>query len=220
MTTPQSAVTVLGLGPMGRALAGAFLAAGVPTTVWNRTASRAGALAASQGWLKRRWLPNGSIRVSTVPVSPSSRPGFRNGYGLAASSACRSRTPPVVMWRAVPGVPSLLGSAEDIPLPDGSADGDRVVDGNRRRGMVQVGAEAREAEFDERLPVERHDEPVLLAGLSRQRGLHADAADLDLQIVRDLGEQAILERVDQTLGLILVVLGHAQTLGDTAIQIQ
>ncbi|MFD8731116.1 NAD(P)-dependent oxidoreductase [Streptomyces sp. NPDC059611] len=36
----QSAVTVLGLGPMGRALAGAFLAAGLPTTVWNRTPGR------------------------------------------------------------------------------------------------------------------------------------------------------------------------------------
>ncbi|MEO3796994.1 NAD(P)-binding domain-containing protein [Nonomuraea sp. B10E15] len=35
--TAQSAVTVLGLGPMGRALAGAFLEAGVRTTVWNRT---------------------------------------------------------------------------------------------------------------------------------------------------------------------------------------
>ncbi|MGS2616663.1 NAD(P)-dependent oxidoreductase [Micromonospora sp. LZ34] len=34
-------VTVLGLGPMGRALAGALLAAGHPTTVWNRTAARA-----------------------------------------------------------------------------------------------------------------------------------------------------------------------------------
>ncbi|MDT0442585.1 NAD(P)-dependent oxidoreductase [Streptomyces johnsoniae] len=33
-------VTVLGLGPMGRALAGAFLAAGHPTTVWNRTAGK------------------------------------------------------------------------------------------------------------------------------------------------------------------------------------
>ncbi|OJF12392.1 NAD(P)-dependent oxidoreductase [Couchioplanes caeruleus] len=30
-------VTVLGLGPMGRALAGAFVGAGLPTTVWNRT---------------------------------------------------------------------------------------------------------------------------------------------------------------------------------------
>ncbi len=33
-------VTVVGLGPMGRALAGAFLAAGVRTTVWNRTPGR------------------------------------------------------------------------------------------------------------------------------------------------------------------------------------
>ncbi|MEU6914860.1 NAD(P)-dependent oxidoreductase [Streptomyces olindensis] len=33
-------VTVLGLGPMGRALAGAFVAAGLRTTVWNRTPGR------------------------------------------------------------------------------------------------------------------------------------------------------------------------------------
>ena len=36
-----SPVTVLGLGAMGRALAQAFMKAGHPTTVWNRTASRA-----------------------------------------------------------------------------------------------------------------------------------------------------------------------------------
>ncbi|TNY35989.1 NAD(P)-dependent oxidoreductase [Thermomonospora catenispora] len=39
-------VTVLGLGPMGRALAGAFLAAGHSVTVWNRTAGKAEELAA------------------------------------------------------------------------------------------------------------------------------------------------------------------------------
>ncbi|MFC4063093.1 NAD(P)-dependent oxidoreductase [Planomonospora corallina] len=39
-------VTVIGLGDMGRALAGAFLDRGHPTAVWNRTASRADALAA------------------------------------------------------------------------------------------------------------------------------------------------------------------------------
>ncbi|MGW6564271.1 NAD(P)-dependent oxidoreductase [Streptomyces sp. NPDC054975] len=38
--TEQPSVTVLGLGPMGRALAGAFLDAGVRTTVWNRTPGR------------------------------------------------------------------------------------------------------------------------------------------------------------------------------------
>ncbi len=46
MSTPseQSAVTVLGLGPMGRSLAGAFLDAGLRTTVWNRTPGRDRAL--------------------------------------------------------------------------------------------------------------------------------------------------------------------------------
>ncbi len=40
----HSAVTVLGLGPMGRALAAAFVAAGRATTVWNRTPGRDGEL--------------------------------------------------------------------------------------------------------------------------------------------------------------------------------
>ncbi|MFE7591445.1 NAD(P)-dependent oxidoreductase [Kitasatospora sp. NPDC057512] len=40
-TSPAlTAVAVLGLGPMGRALAGALLAAGHPVTVWNRTPGR------------------------------------------------------------------------------------------------------------------------------------------------------------------------------------
>ncbi|RJL32714.1 NAD(P)-dependent oxidoreductase [Bailinhaonella thermotolerans] len=46
MTDNRTPVTVLGLGPMGQALAGAFLRAGHPTTVWNRTASRADELVA------------------------------------------------------------------------------------------------------------------------------------------------------------------------------
>ncbi|MGV9409576.1 NAD(P)-dependent oxidoreductase [Nocardia sp. NPDC003693] len=40
-------VTVLGTGSMGGAIARAFLAAGHPTTVWNRTPGRADALAAA-----------------------------------------------------------------------------------------------------------------------------------------------------------------------------
>ncbi|MBB6075772.1 3-hydroxyisobutyrate dehydrogenase-like beta-hydroxyacid dehydrogenase [Streptomyces paradoxus] len=39
-------MTVIGLGLMGQALAGAFLRAGHPTTVWNRTAGKAGRLVA------------------------------------------------------------------------------------------------------------------------------------------------------------------------------
>ncbi|WP_424890456.1 NAD(P)-dependent oxidoreductase [Streptomyces sp. XH2] len=43
-TPADTPVTVIGLGPMGRALAGAFLTAGHPTTVWNRSAGKAAAL--------------------------------------------------------------------------------------------------------------------------------------------------------------------------------
>ncbi|MFI1798553.1 NAD(P)-dependent oxidoreductase [Streptomyces sp. NPDC020379] len=42
----KQAVTVIGLGPMGTAMTEAFLAAGHPVTVWNRTAAKADALVA------------------------------------------------------------------------------------------------------------------------------------------------------------------------------
>jgi 3-hydroxyisobutyrate dehydrogenase-like beta-hydroxyacid dehydrogenase len=45
-TTAKPRVAVLGLGPMGQALAGALLAAGHPTAVWNRTPEKAAALVA------------------------------------------------------------------------------------------------------------------------------------------------------------------------------
>ncbi|WP_327413799.1 NAD(P)-dependent oxidoreductase [Streptomyces sp. NBC_01233] len=44
--TPQHSLTLLGLGDMGTALARTWLAAGHRLTVWNRTAAKAGALAA------------------------------------------------------------------------------------------------------------------------------------------------------------------------------
>ncbi|MEV5613611.1 NAD(P)-binding domain-containing protein [Streptomyces sp. NPDC052225] len=40
-TSNSPAVTVIGLGPMGRAMTRTLLAAGHPVTVWNRTAARA-----------------------------------------------------------------------------------------------------------------------------------------------------------------------------------
>ncbi|MFI6979127.1 NAD(P)-dependent oxidoreductase [Embleya sp. NPDC050154] len=50
-----SPVTVLGLGPMGRALASAFLAAGHSATVWNRTPGRADGL-----------VENGAVEAGTA----------------------------------------------------------------------------------------------------------------------------------------------------------
>ncbi|MET7700221.1 NAD(P)-binding domain-containing protein [Streptomyces sp. NPDC005485] len=46
-TVEKTSVTLLGLGAMGTALARTWLAAGHPLTVWNRTATRAAALAAA-----------------------------------------------------------------------------------------------------------------------------------------------------------------------------
>ena len=46
MDSSRTPVTVIGLGPMGEALATAFVDAGHPTTVWNRTAARARAVVA------------------------------------------------------------------------------------------------------------------------------------------------------------------------------
>ncbi|MFB4318994.1 NAD(P)-dependent oxidoreductase [Actinomadura sp. 21ATH] len=46
MNSDLMPVTVLGLGSMGRALAEAYIDAGHPTTVWNRTAAKAAPLAA------------------------------------------------------------------------------------------------------------------------------------------------------------------------------
>ncbi|MFB9576400.1 NAD(P)-binding domain-containing protein, partial [Streptomyces yanii] len=40
-TRQDSAVTVIGLGPMGQAMTRTLLIAGHPVTVWNRTAGRA-----------------------------------------------------------------------------------------------------------------------------------------------------------------------------------
>ncbi|WP_245721920.1 NAD(P)-binding domain-containing protein [Nocardia crassostreae] len=47
MENIDTPVTVIGLGLMGRALAQAFLKAGHPTTVWNRTSGKAAELVAA-----------------------------------------------------------------------------------------------------------------------------------------------------------------------------
>jgi 3-hydroxyisobutyrate dehydrogenase-like beta-hydroxyacid dehydrogenase len=54
MSTNEKPVTVIGLGPMGQAMVRKFLAAGHPTTVWNRTPSRADAL-----------VEEGAVRAAT-----------------------------------------------------------------------------------------------------------------------------------------------------------
>jgi 3-hydroxyisobutyrate dehydrogenase-like beta-hydroxyacid dehydrogenase len=47
LTTELAPITVIGLGPMGRAMAATLIKAGHPVTVWNRTPSRAADLVAA-----------------------------------------------------------------------------------------------------------------------------------------------------------------------------
>ncbi|WP_411071300.1 NAD(P)-dependent oxidoreductase [Streptomyces sp. cmx-4-25] len=61
----RPSVTVLGLGPMGRALAGAFLDAGVRTTVWNRTPGREGDLVARGA----TWAASAEEAVAASPLT-------------------------------------------------------------------------------------------------------------------------------------------------------
>ncbi|GAA0852635.1 NAD(P)-binding domain-containing protein [Bifidobacterium pullorum subsp. gallinarum] len=51
----KTSITVIGLGPIGQALAGAFLKGGHSTTVWNRTADKAGPL-----------IGQGAVRADSV----------------------------------------------------------------------------------------------------------------------------------------------------------
>ncbi|WP_329124376.1 NAD(P)-dependent oxidoreductase [Streptomyces sp. NBC_01353] len=83
-----SSVTVIGLGPMGRAMAGAYLDAGYQVTVWNRTASRADDLVA-----------RGAVRAATV------------GEALAANEVVvLSLTDYAAMYSILePAVPALEG---------------------------------------------------------------------------------------------------------------
>ncbi|MBN3932603.1 NAD(P)-dependent oxidoreductase [Streptomyces verrucosisporus] len=59
----QAPVSVIGLGLMGQALAAAFLKAGHPTTVWNRTASKADQL-----------VTEGAVRADSVSDAVAASP--------------------------------------------------------------------------------------------------------------------------------------------------
>lgn len=66
VTDNLTPVTVVGLGDMGRALAAALLAAGHPTTVWNRTPHRADDLV--RAGATRADTVAGAVRASRVVV--------------------------------------------------------------------------------------------------------------------------------------------------------
>jgi len=65
-TETASPVTVIGLGPMGQAMARALLAAGRQVTVWNRTPSRADDLVT--GGATRAETPSDAVSAAELVV--------------------------------------------------------------------------------------------------------------------------------------------------------
>ncbi|MEV0381349.1 NAD(P)-binding domain-containing protein [Nonomuraea sp. NPDC050643] len=136
-------VTVIGLGSMGTALAGAFIDAGHPTTVWNRTARRAAPLAAK-----------GAAHAGTVEAAVTASPlvitclttydDTRLALGPAAAALAgralvtlNSGTPAeareMTAWATGHGARHLDGAVKNVPAAVGAPDtllyysGDRTV---------------------------------------------------------------------------------------------
>ncbi|MFE1260025.1 NAD(P)-dependent oxidoreductase [Streptomyces albogriseolus] len=132
-------VTVIGLGRMGQALAGAFLKAGHPTTVWNRTASKADQLVAAGA----RWAPTvgdaleaGSLTIvcvtdyqavhellgaSDVTLEGTTLINLTSGDSAQAREAARwaEQRGARYLDGAVMAVPSTIGTAEAVILHSG-----------------------------------------------------------------------------------------------------
>ena len=148
MNRIETPVTVVWLGAMGRALAGAFLAAGHPTTVWNRTPGRADDLVARGATLAS--TPAAAVEASPLVVvcvvddaaahelldPVASRLAGRTLVNLSSDTPERARA--TAAWAAEQGchyldgaimVPTVVvGTAEAVILVSGPHD---VFDAHR-----------------------------------------------------------------------------------------
>ncbi|MEU7926569.1 NAD(P)-binding domain-containing protein [Micromonospora sp. NPDC049107] len=118
-------VAVLGLGPMGRALAAASLAAGHPTVLWNRSPAKASALVA-QGAVLAPTVADAAQRASVVIacvmnyravraiLSGLERPPSGPFVNLSSGHAAEARD--MADWAAQRGV-SYLDGAILTPAP-------------------------------------------------------------------------------------------------------
>ncbi|WP_410604183.1 NAD(P)-dependent oxidoreductase [Amycolatopsis sp. lyj-90] len=126
----KTPVTVVGLGSMGSALAGAFLAAGHPTTVWNRTATKADPLVA-QGALKAATAEE-AVRASpliiaclttyedTVAALDTATLTGRALVTLNSGSPAGARR--MADWAAGKGARFLDGAVKNVPSAVGAPD--------------------------------------------------------------------------------------------------
>ncbi|WP_055593425.1 NAD(P)-dependent oxidoreductase [Streptomyces hirsutus] len=125
-TRRNSAVTMIGLGPMGQAMTRTLLTAGHPVTVWNRTAGRADGVVADGA--TRAATPGEAVEASDLVIL--SLTDYRAMYdvldGATASLAGRTlvnlssdtpdRTREAATWAAGHGADFLTGGVM-VPAP-------------------------------------------------------------------------------------------------------
>ncbi|GAB3731062.1 NAD(P)-binding domain-containing protein [Amycolatopsis oliviviridis] len=134
-------MTVVGLGSMGSALAGAFLAAGHPTTVWNRTASKADSLVARGA--SRAGTADEAVRASPLTIAclttyedtrAALEPASLTGRALVTlNSGSPAGARRMAEWATSRGARFLDGAVKNIPSAVGAPDtllyysGDKAV---------------------------------------------------------------------------------------------
>ncbi|MFJ2276114.1 NAD(P)-dependent oxidoreductase [Streptomyces sp. NPDC087866] len=125
-TQQNSPVTVIGLGPMGRAMARTLLTAGHPVTVWNRTAGRADGVVADGATLAA--TPEEAVAASGLVIL--SLTDYRAMYDILGgatealagrtlvnlSSDTPDRTREAADWAAGQGAGFLAGGVM-VPAP-------------------------------------------------------------------------------------------------------
>ncbi|WP_214404059.1 NAD(P)-dependent oxidoreductase [Pseudonocardia lacus] len=121
-----TAVTVIGLGPMGRAMTRALLGAGHPVTVWNRTAARAADVVAAGA--TRAATPTEALGAAELVVLSltdyAAMYAIFDGHEEALagrtvvnlSSDTPERTRQAARWLAERGARSLVGGVM-VPAP-------------------------------------------------------------------------------------------------------
>ncbi|UGT66391.1 NAD(P)-binding domain-containing protein [Nocardia gipuzkoensis] len=134
-----TSVTVIGLGLMGRALAGAFLRAGHPTTVWNRTTAKADQLVAEGARLAPavgEALEAGTLTIicvtdyqamhellgaSDIDLGGKTLINLTSGHSAQAREAARwaGQRGARYLDGAIMAVPPAIGTAEAVILHSG-----------------------------------------------------------------------------------------------------